>query len=243
MNPSTIKSIVELIEGFNLKGVDDDVNGKVFETFLEAAVRGKELGQFFTPRSVVRFMVEMADLQFTRDPKTNSYIPDTILDGSCGTGGFLIFALDYLISNIPEACSNKTDLMKVIREESLYGIDASDDDIVPVTRMNMYLHGDGGSHIYLADTLDKKIRIERSFKADKKLERQELKEILKKTKFDVVLTNPPFSMKYERKRAEDRRIIEQYDIARLGDSEATSLKSNLMFFERYHDLLRGGVSS
>lgn len=67
LSPSTIKAIVEKIENFDLRSVEDDINGKVFETFLEAAVRGKELGQFFTPRSVVRFMVRMAELKIARN--------------------------------------------------------------------------------------------------------------------------------------------------------------------------------
>ena len=159
--PTTMKSIVKMIEGFNLRSVEDDINGKVFETFLEAAVRGKELGQFFTPRSVVRFMVKMANLRVIKDRKTESYKPELVLDGSCGTGGFLIFALSDLFRKIPKSCSDKEKLKKKIREKSLFGIDASDDDIVPITRMNMYLHGDGGSHIFLADTLDKDLLIEK----------------------------------------------------------------------------------
>lgn len=235
LSPSTIKAIVEMIESFNLRSVEDDINGKVFETFLEAAVRGKELGQFFTPRSVVKFMVRMAELRISRNKENGEYEPESVLDGSCGTGGFLIFALSDLFSKIPGSHSNKEALKKNIREGSLFGIDASEDDIVPITRMNMYLHGDGGSHIFLADPLDKELLIEKGLERERQDEMKELKELLEKKKFDVVLTNPPFSMKYE-----ERRILEQYEIASLSGSLARSLKSNLMFLERYHELLKPG---
>lgn len=240
LTPSTIRPIVEMIESFNLRSVEDDINGKVFETFLEAAVRGKELGQFFTPRSVVRFMVRMADLRITRKKTTGSYEPDSILDGSCGTGGFLIFALSNLFGKIPESCSNKDALKKKIREDALFGIEVSADDIVPITRMNMYLHGDGGSHIFLADTLDKDLSVEKGVDKEQQDELDELRDLLYQKKFDVVLTNPPFSMKYDRKDADNKRILEQYEIAELGGSLTSSLKSNLMFLERYYDLLKPG---
>jgi len=240
LSPSTIKAIVEMIENFNLQSVEDDINGKVFETFLEAAVRGKELGQFFTPRSVVKFMVKMSDLRIKRNSETGEYEPDILLDGSCGTGGFLIFALSDLFNKIPGSVSDKDKIKKKIRESSLYGIDASEDDIVPITRMNMYLHGDGGSHIFLADTLDKDLYIEKGLEIERKTEIEELKKILNSIKFDVVLTNPPFSMKYEQNKSDEKRILEQYEVARLSGKLTRSLKSNIMFIERYHDLLKPG---
>jgi len=238
--PSTIKAIVEMIENFNLRSVEEDINGKVFETFLQSAVRGKELGQFFTPRSVVKFMVKLADLKIRKDPDTDEYKPDIILDGACGTGGFLIFALSDLFGKIPESLSNKESLKEKIRTHCLYGIDASKDDIIPITRMNMYLHGDGGSHIFLADTLDKELNIEQGLDNELRTEREELRDTLTKEKFDVVLTNPPFSMKYEQKEEDEKRILQQYEIAMFGGNLVRSLKSNIMFIERYHGLLKPG---
>lgn len=243
LSPSTIKAIVEMIESFNLRSVEDDINGKVFETFLEAAVRGKELGQFFTPRSVVKFMTKLARLRIKQNSDSGEYEPDSVLDGSCGTGGFLIFALSDLFHKADD--KNLTDqelskLKKKIREESLFGIDASEDDIVPITRMNMYLHGDGGSHIFLADTLDKELFIESGMDNERKTELQELKKLLEKQKFDVVLTNPPFSMKYEQSKPDEKRVLEQYRLASLGGDLTKSLKSNIMFMERYCDLLKPG---
>ncbi len=243
LSPSTIKAIVEMIESFNLRSVEDDINGKVFETFLEAAVRGKELGQFFTPRSVVKFMTKLSGLRIKKNNDTGEYEPDTVLDGSCGTGGFLIFALSDLFHKAEDKSLTDQELLelkKKIREESLFGIDASEDDIVPITRMNMYLHGDGGSHIFLADTLDKESYVESGTDNERKTEIEELKKLLEKQKFDVVLTNPPFSMKYEQSKPDEKRVLEQYGLATLGGDLAKSLKSNIMFIERYNDLLKPG---
>ncbi len=240
LTPSTLRAIVEMIENLNLRSVEDDINGKVFEIFLASAVRGKELGQFFTPRSVVKFMTRMADLQIRRDSETGDYIPDSVIDGSCGTGGFLIFALSDLFKKIPSGASQPEKLKKAIREDSLFGIDASEDDIIPITRMNMYLHGDGGSHIFLADALDKDLLVEEGIDRDLANERRELKVLTNTKKFDVVLTNPPFSMKYERSKDDEKRILDQYKISSLGGKTVSSLKSNIMFMERYYDILKPG---
>lgn len=240
LSASTIKAIVEMIENFNLRSVEDDINGKVFETFLEATVRGKELGQFFTPRSVVKFMTKMAMLRIKKNAETDEYEPDRIIDGSCGTGGFLIFALSDLFDKAKIFPTDQEKLKKRIREDALFGIDASEDDIVPITRMNMYLHGDGGSHIFLADTLDKYSYIEPGTVNERETEINEVKTLLENQKFDVVLTNPPFSMKYEQNKPDEKRILEQYELANLGGGLVRSLKSNIMFIERYHDLLKPG---
>lgn len=241
LKPSTIRSAVELIQNYNLKSVEDDINGKVFETFLESSVRGKELGQFFTPRSVVKFIVKLANLKFHKNNE-GELIPDKIIDGSCGTGGFLIFALSDLFRKIPDSLTDieKNKLKERIKKDSIYGVDASDDDIVPITRMNMYLHGDGGSHIFLADTLDKDTQIEPTLPRERQDELKEFKSTMENIKFDVVLTNPPFSMKYNSKVPEENRILEQYDIRKITNKNVASLKSNIMFLERYYDILKPG---
>ncbi|MGB3346810.1 MAG: N-6 DNA methylase [Candidatus Humimicrobiia bacterium] len=246
LKPSTIKEIVELIEHLNLSIVEEDWNGMVFETFLSAVIRGKELGQFFTPRTAVKFMVKMANLKIRYNTETEEYGPEVILDGCCGTGGFLIFALSDMFKKVDEISTDKRELKKKIREECVYGVDASEEDIVPIARMNMYLHGDGGSHIFMADTLDKELHAETGLSEERI---DELMELKKKfdigLKFDVVLTNPPFAMKYGRKDEDQERILKQYDIAypkgRENSTEIrASLKSNVMFIERYYDLLKKG---
>lgn len=87
LKPSTVKEVVRRLEHHDLFGIDEDLNGRLFESFLTATMRGRELGQFFTPRSIVKLMTELAHLRAERDHV------DVVLDGCCGTGGFLIEAL------------------------------------------------------------------------------------------------------------------------------------------------------
>jgi type I restriction enzyme M protein len=108
----------------------------------------------------------------------------------------------------------------------------------------MYLHGDGGSRIYAADGLDKVI--DSSLEADPETihDLQELRSRLNAPMlFDVVLTNPPFAMTRESKNETDHKILLQYMLARKSPGSAalrTSLRSSVMYLERYHDLLHPG---
>jgi len=243
LKPETIKEIVRLLEHLDLYGIDDDLNGKLFETFLSSTMIGKELGQLFTPRTVVDFMTELADIQVGKN-----HI-DRILDACCGTGGFLIEAMavmDRKIRNNPTLSSKeKTDLVEKVSKEYLFGIDfGKDPPIARIARINMYLHEDGGSRIYFADALDKNLLIEDNLTPELKKDREELKRLMKKDdiKFDVVLTNPPFAMKYSRRQKDDKRILEQYTLSEYRDKKGlkkhTSLDTSTMFIERYYDLLK-----
>lgn len=84
-------SIVHKLERYNLSDTQDDVKGIAFEHFLGKTFRG-ELGQFFTPRTLVDFMVGVID------PKEN----EVICDCTCGSGGFLIKAFEYIRESIEE---------------------------------------------------------------------------------------------------------------------------------------------
>lgn len=88
LKPHTIKEIVELLEVYSLRKTREDVLGVAFETFLRGMMTGKELGEFFTPREVVEFMVKLVDPQ----------IGEKILDPACGTGGFLIWSFFHVCS-------------------------------------------------------------------------------------------------------------------------------------------------
>lgn len=243
LKPSTIKEVVRLLEHRNLFGIDEDLNGRMFETFLTATIRGKELGQFFTPRTAVEFMVEIADIKCNREKI------DSILDACCGSGGFLIDAManmwKEIKSNKSLSSAEKQKMRNDVVTKYLWGIDADKDERLPISRiarMNMVLHGDGSNRIYwLPDSLDKKIIIEKGIEDELREEAEELKKKLleDKMKFDVVLTNPPFSMRYEKKKADEKAILEDYEIAHKDGGELrSSVKSNVLFIERYKDLLK-----
>lgn len=243
MRPSTIKEVVRILEHLDLYGVEEDLNGRMFETFLVATIRGKELGQFFTPRSAVEFMVELAELKCNRE-----HI-DSVLDACCGSGGFLIDAMAdmwHKINNSTSLSSTEKEKMKLdVVTKYLYGMDADKDERLPVSRiarMNMVLHGDGSNRIYwIPDSLDKQIKIERGIEEELREEAEEIKKlIIEGMRWDVVLTNPPFSMKYEKKKPEEKEILEEYEITKKRDSGEvrSSVKSNVLFLERYRDLLK-----
>ena len=240
LSPSTIKEVVKLLEHLDLGAVDEDLNGRMFETFLTATMRGKDLGQFFTTRSVVKFMVQLAGLQATRNRM------DTVLDGCCGSGGFLIAAMAEMGGQIAGNTSfsqlEQEDLMSRLRKEALWGVDAgTDPQIARIARLNMLLHRDGGSRIYQGDLLDKRLLIEAGTPLTLRLETEELQAALlgsNPQKFSVVLTNPPFSMNYERNDPAESIVLSEYSLATNDRGiSVSSLKSSVMFIERYWELL------
>lgn len=240
LNPDTIKWVIKELENIDLYGMEEDVHGRMFEAFLDATARGRELGQFFTPRDIVDLMVGLANISVSKN-----YI-ETVLDACCGSGGFLISALNYMLkkaSAIPGlSTSEKEKLLERIRQKSLFGIDAgSNPPIYRIARMNMYLHGDGGSNIFWADALDKTIGQVGRNDVEHSLELEELRKIVIKdgTKFDVILTNPPFSLKYNREDQYQKDVLNQYDVQvdRKTGKVLKSLLSSVMFIERYRDLI------
>ena len=240
LSADTIQQIVEKLEHYDLHGIDEDLNGRMFETFLNATVRGRELGQFFTPRSVVKYMSQAADLRVRGDE-----LP-VVLDGCCGSGGFLIEAMAKLVHAIDArndlTNTEKNALKKRLYIEHLYGIDKAD-KIARIARLNMYLHGDGGSTVFVADTLDGDLQPPTGLSLERTKEVKELQHLLidARRKFDVVLTNPPFSISYQRKNDDERRMLDQYEIALTNTGKRkSSTKSNVLFLERYCHLLNNG---
>lgn len=243
LQSSTIKEVVKLLQHVDFYNIDEDLNGRMFETFLSATVRGKDLGQFFTPRSVVKFMVKMADIGVKKDKI------DVVFDGCSGSGGFLIDAMADMEKKIDSFKSltntEKDDLKEKLYKEGIYGSEKSVKNS-RVTRMNLWFHGDGSSNVYCLDTLDKQFRYDKSLSEERQKEIEEFKsKINSGLKFDVILTNPPFSTRYEWSKKDEKEIIEDYEISYKGldkqkNDRVSSLKSNVLFLERYHDLLKEG---
>lgn len=86
---NSFEAIVEELQIYNLSTTSDDVKGIAFEQFLGKTFRG-ELGQFFTPRTIVDFIVDVLDPQES----------EIICDPCCGSGGFLIKAFEYVRAKI-----------------------------------------------------------------------------------------------------------------------------------------------
>jgi type I restriction enzyme M protein len=134
--------------------------------------------------------------------------------------------------------NQKADLKEEIRNNHLYGVDSTS-KIARISRLNMYLHGDGGSKIFKANSLDKEMLIDPGMNKEDRDGIEELKKHVYEMKFDIVLTNPPFSIAYKSSDQNEKRILEQYKISKTGSGVlSSSEKSNVLFVERYLDLLR-----
>ncbi|GEM_PF-3140046 len=144
-----------------------DILAQIYEKFLINTMTGQELGQFFTPRTIVNLMVKMVD-------------PDhgqRILDPSCGMAGFLLYSLFHVMQKVPE----KRDAVAC----EFYGIEI-DDSTAKLAKINSWLHQDSHKNITRANSFDPAQAPE--FLIDAIKEPSE-------SGFDIILTNPPFGSK------------------------------------------------
>ncbi len=161
----TIKKIVELFENYDLSLTAFDVKGESFEYFLSSTFTGG-LGEYFTPRNVVEFMVDVI----------NPKIGEKIVDPFCGTGGFLIYAFDVINEKIrlqDFSDEEKEKWQEELSNRSLFGIDWKERTI-QACKMNMIVHGDGHTGIHLNHGL------------------VNIPKVIDDNIFNICLTNPPF---------------------------------------------------
>lgn len=193
-NGSTAYIVGEL-QNYSLMDSDRDAVGEAFEVFVGPALRGSE-GQFFTPRNVVKMVVDMLDLR----------PGEMIIDPACGSGGFLIQALEAVWKKLEKDGAQKgwSDTVlererREVAERYFRGID-KDTFLAKVTKAYMAIMGDGRGGIFCANSLDRPANWSERHRESTKL-----------GTFDVVVTNPPFGSKIK---ISDKQIIEQYDLGR-----------------------------
>ncbi|HPG07928.1 MAG TPA: N-6 DNA methylase [Saprospiraceae bacterium] len=165
-NESIVK-IIKLLEPWSFLGTGDDIKGAVYEIFLKSTLRG-EFDQYFTPREIVDYMVKFADPN----------IGDKILDPACGSGGFLIQSFTHVNQKLIDSPYSEIETKKKFKyliDKCLWGHEA-DEDLHVLAKINLIMHGDGYNNIYQGDTL----------RSDK----------LPDNSFDLILTNPPFTIRY-----------------------------------------------
>lgn len=196
LSPQRIKTVVGFLEDVNLGQTDLDSKGRAFETFMDSFFRGN-FGQFFTPRKIVSFIVSVL-------PIKNSSM---VLDTSCGSGGFLLHALDKVRKEADEYYPNyKTDVNDATKhhkhwhdfaEKNLFGIEINE-QIARVAKMNMIIHDDGHTNVVSCDGL---LSIEDVTRKDeqgnivtlqKGIKSKTNNHDLKYNHFDFIITNPPF---------------------------------------------------
>lgn len=201
---NTTREIVKLLESYDLSDTSEDIKGIAFERFLGRTFRG-EIGQFFTPRSIVEFMIRFVG------PREG----DVICDPASGSGGFLIrffeivreeiladvdreykkFRAEVEKRDIPE--KKRAELLSRKYEElqegvdqtregsrlwrlanrCIYGTDAND-RMARTSKMNMIMHGDGHGGVHYHNGF---LNVNGIFEG----------------RFDMVLTNPPFGSNVE----------------------------------------------
>jgi len=217
---ATLLTVVSHLENINLSKTDLDTKGIAFEQFMDGFFKG-DYGQYFTPRELIEFCINV--LTPTND--------DVILDPACGSGGFLLHALDsvrkeadqYYEQNSAENFKHWHDFAK----NNLYGIEIND-EIARVAKMNMIIHDDGHTNVIGTDSLEdiskiNKININFDY-----------------NKFDLILTNPPFGSTVK---LSEHDYLENYDF---GVTEKTdgnkekrkTQKSEILFIELVHRFLK-----
>lgn len=176
----TIKELIKRLKDLELEQ-NFDVMGRAYEFVVQKLGEQKQYGQYFTPRHIIHFMVELADPE----------IGEKIYDPAAGTGGFILRAFEVVkskIDNLVKAGMRVNEstaayngvqfdeaemLYRKLKEESLYAVEKAP-DVYKLALMNMILHNDGKSNLFEADSLDNRAQLEH------------------KEKYDVVLTNPPY---------------------------------------------------
>ncbi|MEP0825013.1 MAG: N-6 DNA methylase [Nitrososphaera sp.] len=137
-NSTALAAIVDKLSNLTLINTDSDIKGDAFEYFLKDSVTvGNDLGEYFTPRHIVRLMVDLVDPQFG----------EKAYDPTCGTGGFLIEAFRH----IKRLCKPTPENLSKLTKETVYGRELT--STARISKMNMILTGDGHTNIKQMDCL------------------------------------------------------------------------------------------
>lgn len=212
----TIDEIFEVMElDSNEKGqAFQDIQGDVYEMLLsEIATAGKN-GQFRTPRHIIKLVADLVQPQ----------LGNKIADPACGSGGFLLGAYQYIVTELAKKAGSKnlipdedgfvrtsvaaglTENAQAILSASLWGYDI-DQTMVRLGLMNLMMHGIDEPHVDYKDTLSKSYTEE--------------------AEYDIIMANPPFT-----------GSIDKGDINE--NLQLSTTKSELLFVENIYRLLKKG---
>lgn len=207
---TSFEAIVKELQKYNLSTTSDDVKGIAFETFLGKTFRG-ELGQFFTPRTIVRFMVELLDPQEG----------EIICDPCCGSGGFLIEVFEHIRAKIEQDIKEQKEQITKSVLGNNYSSDSETND-TERAKINPYIEAlereldtsyeSGRLHHLANDCIfgtDANPRMAHTSKMNMIMHgdghcgvhhRDGLLNIngIFENRFDVILTNPPFGSRVEK---------------------------------------------
>lgn len=198
LNAAKARTVVSYLEGVDLLSTDLDSKGRAFETFMGSFFRG-DFGQYFTPRNIVSFIVDSL-------PITNK---SRVLDTSCGSGGFLLHALDKVRKAATQKYPNyKADIKQYQRwwpywhdfaENNLFGIEINE-QIARTAKMNMIIHDDGHTNVVASDGLV----------SPEVLQEKTGNLGFRRNSFEFIITNPPFGSVIKQT---EKAYLHQYSLA------------------------------
>ena len=257
LTPRSLARIVSELQKYSLLNTNIDIKGKAYEEIVGANLRG-DRGEFFTPRNVMKMVVEMIDPQ----------IDEKILDSSCGTGGFPVIAMTHVINQLekifveefqtPRADWN-VDILRQFQTQvsetaanNFFGFDLNP-DLVKAAKMNMVMNNDGSGNIWQANSLLPPHEWSADFKRGLakifNFSPENLRNANSIGLFDVIITNPPFGSKIP---IDDEHILRQFDLAHIWtfdednnswlmtDRLQASVPPEILFVERCTQFLRAG---
>ena len=200
LNPEVLAYIVSQLQMYSLLESDVDVKGRAYEEVVGSNLRG-DRGEFFTPRNVCQMAVAMLD------PSER----DLILDPACGTGGFLITAMNHVIDRVRTAETERWgDIARAeaavrqriqrFAQKYVVGMDLNP-NLVKASKMNMVMNNDGTGGLFQANSLKAPVTWETDLRERKLMGR-----------VDLLFTNPPFGSKIP---IDDPSILEEYDLGHI----------------------------
>jgi type I restriction enzyme M protein len=208
LKPNVVAYIVSELQSYSLLLSPVDVKGVAYEEIVGSNLRG-DRGEFFTPRNACRMAVGMLD------PKPT----ERLLDPACGTGGFLIIAMNHALRHIEvsekadwqdQNSGTEEELQELYRKRSEYFRDCSfgldlNPALVRAAKMNMVMNNDGSGNLFQADSL-----------ANPHVWTKDVSEKIQLGSIDILFTNPPFGANIT---IDDENVLSQYDLAAKWDEQ------------------------
>lgn len=250
LQPRSLAYVVGELQRYSFLDTNIDVKGKAYEELVGANLRG-DRGEFFTPRNVQKMAVQMLDIK----------PGEKFLDPACGTGGFLVIAMNEVLDKLRAAAEKMGKPSRGVRaaldnriqelaSECFFGFDINP-DLVKATKMNMVMNNDGSGNILRQDSLIHPHEWDHEFKAKLaaalRIDPGDIRGPKDIGYFDVIATNPPFGSKLPVK---DRETLSQYRLGHVWQSKdgmweptdqlQSSAPPEILFIERCWQLLRPG---
>jgi len=174
IDDASLEEVVRTLQNWKLLGHDRQAVGKAFQVLRGRALKGQE-GAYFTPPPLIDCAISILE----PDHSTK------VIDPAAGTGGFLAAALDHVFAQVDGkrlSADRKSVAKRQWAADSLFAVDK---DVVSTKLCKAYLTllGDGRSHVYRANSID---RSEWSDRSD------DIAHVVAAERFDIVMTNPPF---------------------------------------------------